>query len=114
MAVEDQEGDTGVFGNLAGCLPLRLLEVGGIDHHREAGMQRSVGQLMQALVGGRAGILVVDAGTQLVFVGTFLFAEQALALDIRAQANGAKGFDQAHGHVAFADRGNPVGDGQEA
>ncbi|MNZ84186.1 hypothetical protein D3C78_1029320 [compost metagenome] len=67
---------------------------------------------MQAGVGGCAGVGVVDTGLRIV--RHLLFAEQALALDIGAQADSAQGFDQAHGDAAFADGGNTVGDGQEA
>ena len=56
LAVEDQEGHSGGFGDMPGRPALGLFQVGGVDHHRETGMQGGVGQLMQALVGGAAGI----------------------------------------------------------
>ncbi|MNC41649.1 hypothetical protein D3C75_904240 [compost metagenome] len=88
-------------------LALGLLEVGGIQHHREAGQEDGGSLLVQVAVGG----LGRGTGVQLGLVGG---REQALALDIRAQADGAEGFHQAHGGMALADRGNTVGDGQEA
>ncbi|MCY1396535.1 hypothetical protein D9M71_115100 [compost metagenome] len=90
-----------------------MLEVGGVDHHREAGAQDGFGHLVQALVGGLAGVFAVDAGLQLAGIGAGLLTEHALALDVRTQADGAQGIDQAHGHVALADSGNAVGDGQK-
>ncbi len=43
-----------------------------------------------------------------------LLAEQTLAFDIRAQAHGAQSLHQTHGHLALADRGDTMGDRQEA
>ena len=69
---------------------------------------------MQALVGGGTGVLGIDAGAELAEVGIFLFTEQAFAFHIRTQANSSERFNQTHGHMAFADSGNTVGNGQEA
>ncbi|MNY04681.1 hypothetical protein D3C86_1373710 [compost metagenome] len=69
---------------------------------------------MQAGVGCNAGFGVIDAMVEAVPGLGPLLAEQALAFYVRAQAYGTQGFDQTHGHMAFADGGNPVGDGQEA
>jgi len=114
LAVENQEGHAAGFGNLGRAVALLALEVGGIDDHREAGMQGGAGQLVQVLVDAGAGLRAVNAGMQLGLLVGALFTEQALAFDIRAQAHSAQGFDQAQGYVALADRRNAVGDGQEA
>ncbi|MNH47846.1 hypothetical protein D3C79_1112950 [compost metagenome] len=59
-----------------------MLEVGGIQHDREAGPQNGRRHLVQPLVGGSTGLLVIDAGSQLASVRVWLFAEQALAFHI--------------------------------
>ncbi len=102
MAVEDQERHTGLAGDVCSSLALFTLEVGGIQHHREAGAQNGGCHFMQTLVGGGTGIRVINAGSQLAGVVVRLIAEQALALDVGAHANGAQGLDQAHCHVALA------------
>ena len=77
------------------------------------GRKGRVGQLMQALVGGGAGVLVVDPGLELARIGLGLFTEQALAFYVRAHADRAQRFDQAHGHMAFANGGDAMSDRQE-
>ena len=103
-----------VLGIYSSGLTLLTLEVGGVQHHREAGSQHGCRHLVQALVGRDTGVLVIDAGTQQASVSLLLFAEQAFALHIRTHADGAQGLDHAHGHVAFAHRRNTVGNGQQA
>ncbi|MNK99327.1 hypothetical protein D3C87_1197170 [compost metagenome] len=67
---------------------------------------------MQAGIGRRTGVGAIDTGLYIILDG--LLAEQALALDIGAQANRAQRFHQAHRNVAFANGGNTVGNGHEA
>ena len=100
VAVQDQERRPSGFGNLSGGVTLCAFQECGIQHHRVTGAQHGVGNLVQACVGGSAGVLIVDTGLQGVLY--LLFAKQALALYIRTQAYRAQGFDQAHGHVALA------------
>ena len=64
-------------------------------------MQGAFGQLMQALVGGAAGVGAVDAAVQAALGGVRLFAEQALALHVRAQADGAQRPTRRMGNLAL-------------
>ena len=113
-AVEDQERHAGFFRDVASGLALILLQVGGIDHHRIAGLEDLRGQLVKVRIGRFAGLAAIDAGGELAPVVFRLLAEQTLAFDIRAQAHGAQSLHQTHGHLALADRGDTMGDRQEA
>ncbi|MNJ49297.1 hypothetical protein D3C77_445180 [compost metagenome] len=95
-------------------LTLFLLEVSGVNDYREAGAQHGFGQLVQALVGGLAGVFAVNAGLQLACTVASLLTVHAFALYIRAQANRPQCIDQTHGYVALANGRNTMGDSQEA
>lgn len=97
LAVEDQERHAGFFRDVASGLALILLQVGGIDHHRIAGLEDLRGQLVKVRIGRFAGLAAIDAGGELAPVVFRLLAEQTLAFDIRAQAHGAQSLHQTHG-----------------
>ena len=110
LAVENQEGRASLFCDGGRGLTLAVLEVGRIDDDGKARMQCSAGQLVQVLVGGDAGFAAVDTVIERLLTGWL--AEQALAFDIRAQADGAQFVYQTLGYMAFAYRGYAAGDGE--
>ncbi|OIQ90250.1 hypothetical protein GALL_278810 [mine drainage metagenome] len=85
----------------------------GVDDHRVAGIERGGGPCAQARIGAPCGGRRVDladhGGRGRV---ERLQAEQALALDVRAQAYGARSLQQSRGDVALAGARQAVRDEQ--